>query len=212
MASRLDKLYARARLPVQNAMVSAFGVQWYWRRLVDPAQAAGFLARTYYTAEQWRSYQTTIFASCSYSRRRAFRYYRDAWRGLGLDAARIARFELEDLAELPILEKEAPRTSPSAPLRRRAVAAGRDGVSDERLDRDSGARLRDQAEFRRCSRSARPAAVARQASVPVAARDVQRPGLVVPEAESTGPFHRFNRVERQVYFSAFHLSPKNAAA
>jgi phenylacetate-CoA ligase len=35
--------------------------------------------------------------------------------------------------------------------------------------------------------------------------------LVVPDATSTGPFYRFNLAERQVYFSAFHLSPQNAA-
>jgi phenylacetate-CoA ligase len=34
--------------------------------------------------------------------------------------------------------------------------------------------------------------------------------LVVPDPHSTGPFHRFNRVEKQVYFSAFHLNRDNA--
>lgn len=34
--------------------------------------------------------------------------------------------------------------------------------------------------------------------------------IVVPDPHSRGPFHRFNRMERQVYFSAFHLSPQNA--
>ncbi len=36
--------------------------------------------------------------------------------------------------------------------------------------------------------------------------------LVEPRADSSGPFHRFNLFERQVYFSAFHLAPKNAVA
>jgi phenylacetate-CoA ligase len=36
--------------------------------------------------------------------------------------------------------------------------------------------------------------------------------LVVPDSRSTGPFYRFNAIERQVYFSAFHLSPQTAAA
>jgi len=34
---------------------------------------------------------------------------------------------------------------------------------------------------------------------------------VEPDANSRGPFYRFNLAERQVYFSAFHLSPRNAA-
>lgn len=35
--------------------------------------------------------------------------------------------------------------------------------------------------------------------------------MVVTDPESKGPFYRFNRIENQVYFSAFHLSPENAA-
>lgn len=34
--------------------------------------------------------------------------------------------------------------------------------------------------------------------------------LVEPRADSRGPFYRFNAVERQVYFSAFHLGPDTA--
>jgi phenylacetate-CoA ligase len=35
--------------------------------------------------------------------------------------------------------------------------------------------------------------------------------MVEPDPESTGPFYRFNLVERQVYFSAFHLRADTAA-
>jgi phenylacetate-CoA ligase len=34
--------------------------------------------------------------------------------------------------------------------------------------------------------------------------------IVVPDPHTRGPFYRFNVFERQVYFSAFHLSPQNA--
>ena len=36
--------------------------------------------------------------------------------------------------------------------------------------------------------------------------------IVVPDPDSTGPFHRWNAVERQAYFSAFHLRAENAQA
>jgi phenylacetate-CoA ligase len=35
--------------------------------------------------------------------------------------------------------------------------------------------------------------------------------MVVPDPESRGPYHRYNVFERQVYFSAFHLSPASVA-
>jgi phenylacetate-CoA ligase len=34
--------------------------------------------------------------------------------------------------------------------------------------------------------------------------------MVVPAPDSRGPFYRYNHAERQVYFSAYHISPANA--
>ncbi len=36
--------------------------------------------------------------------------------------------------------------------------------------------------------------------------------IVVPDPDSDGPFHRWNAVERQAYFSTFHLRAENAQA
>ena len=36
--------------------------------------------------------------------------------------------------------------------------------------------------------------------------------MVVPRADSAGPFHRYNFAERQVYFSAYHISPSHVPA
>jgi phenylacetate-CoA ligase len=35
--------------------------------------------------------------------------------------------------------------------------------------------------------------------------------IVVPDPNSNGPFHRYNLIEKQIYFSAFHLSPRSAS-
>src|SRR5690242_18752792 len=114
MASQLEKLYARAPVSLQHAMVTAFGVQWYWRRF-GPGfrdELDGFLRRTYFTAEQWNDYQTGVLRELMTLAATRIPYYQRAWRGLGLDGGAIARFRIEDLGSLPVLEKDHPRAEP----------------------------------------------------------------------------------------------------
>lgn len=214
MASLLDQAYARAPLIVQNAMVSAFGARWHWRRFGPGYRAAlaGFLARSSFTAEQWRDYQTRELRELLRVAVSRIPYYRQAWRGLALDESAIADFTLDDLTSLPILEKEATRADPDAfcidgvPPRGATVCP---------TSGSTGTPVRvyfTNADFRRSlalreARACRPANVSYQLP-----RATFSGRLVEPDARSKGPFHRFNLVERQVYFSAFHLSPTNAAA
>lgn len=214
MASQLEKLYARAPVSLQHAMVTAFGIQWYWRRF-GPGfrdELDGFLARTYFTAEQWKEYQTGVLRELLTLATTRIPYYQRAWRGLGLDAGAIARFRIEDLGGLPVLEKDSPRAEPEA-----FCVDGRppDGATVCPTSGSTGTPVRvyvTNAEFRRSlalreARSCRPAGVSFRLP-----RATFSGRLIVPAAVSSGPFHRYNRVERQVYFSAFHLSPRNAAA
>jgi phenylacetate-CoA ligase len=214
MASILDRAYARAPVLLQNAMVSAFGVRWHWRRFGPGYQSAldGFLKRSSFTREQWREYQTRELRELLQLAMTRVPYYRAAWRDLGLTQRAIDRFELDDLTSLPLLEKEATRANPDAfcvdgtPPRGATICP---------TSGSTGTPVRvyfTNADFRR-SLALREARACRPAKVSFRLPRATFSGrLVEPNAASKGPFHRFNAVERQVYFSAFHLSPQNAAA
>ncbi|HSN25733.1 MAG TPA: hypothetical protein VLT45_05590 [Kofleriaceae bacterium] len=214
MAGVADRVYARSPRLVQNAMVSAFGARWHWRRFGPGfhAELAGFVERTRYSREQWRAYQTARLRDVLTLATTRIPYYQRAWRGLGLDAGAIARFELEDLPSLPLLEKDAARGEPEAfcldgkPPRGSTVCptSGSTGTPVRVYFTNDDFR---RAMALREARSCMPAGVSFKLP-----RATFSGRLVVPDARSTGPFHRFNIVERQVYFSAFHLSPQNAAA
>lgn len=214
MTSLLDRLYARAPLVAQHAMVTAFGARWYLRRF-GPGYAealAGFIDRESYSAEQWRSYQTRELRELMTLAMTRIPHYQRAWANLGLDAGAIARFELSDLPALPILDKAAPRAEPDA------FCIDGKPATDATVCPTSGSTgtpvrvYFTNRDFRRSlalreARGCRPAGVSyRMPRATFSGR------LVVPDANSRGPFHRFNAVERQVYFSAFHLAPQNAAA
>ena len=116
MPSLLDRMYARAPVIAQHAMVSAFGARWYWRRF-GPGfrrEVDGFLARARYSKAEWRAYQETMLRELLQVAWTRIPYYQRAWRGLGLDERAFARFRLEDLPLLPVLEKDAPRAEPEA--------------------------------------------------------------------------------------------------
>jgi phenylacetate-CoA ligase len=214
MASRLERLYARAPVPLQHAMVTAFGARWYWRRFGPGyrSEVAGFIARERFTREQWRAYQTTQLRELLAIAWTRIPYYQNAWKGLGLDAGAIARFELEDLPQLPIVEKDGPRSEPEA-----FCVDGKPvpGATITPTSGSSGTPVRvyvTDREFRRSlalreARSCRPAGVSYR--MPRATFSLR---IVEPDAESRGPFYRFNFIEKQVYYSSFHMSPQNAAA
>jgi len=213
MASWLDRVYARAPVIAQHAMVSAFGVWWKWRRFGPgfERELDGYLARTHHSTDAWRQYQTGVLRELLEIASTRIPYYRGAWKGLGLDLGAIARFTLDDLHHLPVLEKDAPRSEPEA-----FCVDGRPAPGSVicPTSGSTGTPVRvyfTNADFRRAmalreARSCIPAGVSfRQPRATFSGR------LVVPEAGSHGPFYRFNAAERQVYFSAFHLSPANAA-
>jgi phenylacetate-CoA ligase len=214
MATWLDRVYARAPVAVQHAMVSAFGARWRWRRFGPgfERELRGYEARTGYSTEQWRSYQTRTLRELLTLASTRIPYYQHAWAGLGLDAGALARFQLEDLRSLPMTEKDAIREDPDA-----FCVDGRPprGATVCPTSGSTGTPVRvyfTNADFRRAialreARSCHPAGVSFRLP-----RATFSGRLVVPDPRSQGPFYRFNLFERQVYFSAFHLSPQNAAA
>lgn len=208
-----DTLYPKLPTLAQHLAVSAFGVRWRWRRFGgDYAQhLTGFRERERYDLAQWRTYQTQRLRRIL-QLARATPYYRNTFSRLRIDDATIATFALEDLTRIPILEKEETRSAPEAFL---VTGEERERLTICATSGSSGTPVRtywSNEDFRRSlalreARGCVPAGVSyRQPRATFSGR------LVVPQAVSNGPFYRFNLAERQVYFSAFHLSPRNAAS
>jgi len=136
-------------------------------------------------------------------------YYRQAFREHGVTEDLVRHFTLDDLPQLPLLEKSAVRANPAGLLTERAakhppksfntsgttgtpvrvywdVATHQHniGVREARSYRWAGVSIRDP----RCVIAGRP---------------------IVPKAHNHPPFWRYNVWERQLYLSAFHISPPN---
>ncbi|REJ73187.1 MAG: phenylacetate--CoA ligase family protein [Acidobacteria bacterium] len=211
MAGLLDTIYRRSPTSLQHVWVSAYG--WYWHRLrfsgSYPAMVRAFRERDRFDAGQLRRYQTEQLRRLLVHAYDHVPHYREAWRTV-VERPQLERFQPEDLVYLPPLEKETVRSRPESLLvdgrrQKSQIVVHTSGSSGTPL------RIHLLREEARTSLAVREVRSCGPAGVGFARPRATFSGrVVVPDPQSPGPFHRYNAVERQVYFSAFHLSRRTA--
>ena len=212
MASMLDRLYPRAPVWAQNVGITLWGLGWRRERLGGRfgRYVQEFRDRDRWSVEQMRGY---VEAEMQRVLVRAFErtsYYRRIWSQAGITAGDLSRLRIDDLPVLPATPKHALR------------AAASEFIADDFAGR------RDMRRYCTCGTTGTPIAISHPPDIHrrfIAAREARSFGwagtsllrsrsmmgarLVVPTASADPPFHRWNAVERQVYLSSFHISPRN---
>ena len=204
-----ERVYRHSPLGLQNLMVSAFGAYWHWVRFGRGWRAAvqAFQSREWNSAAEWQDWTAVRLGELLRVAAVQVPYYKETWGREAKAAAADCR-----LQELPLLPKEPLRQHPEAFLQ-----MGQKPLKTlvHHTSGSSGTPIAVHwtiPEYRRAlalreARSAGWAGVSfRQPRATFSGR------LVVPDPHSKGPFYRLNRVEKQVYFSAFHLRPETAGA
>ena len=208
---RLDRIYEKLPVLGQHAAVSAYGLYWKLLRFGPGITSPGYRqhvrdyrARDRFTSDQWQEWQ--------HLRLKAFLsgalnspYYAETW-----DAGQQAAAEEGRLDELPLLEKGPLRDNLTQFLRRDMNPKFR---MVSRTSGSTGTPIENHWTWSevRNSRAVREVRSAGWAGVSFAESRATFSGrFVEPNPESSGPFHRFNLAEKQVYFSAFHLRPETA--
>ena len=203
----LDKLYARLPVWAQHAAVSGFGLYWYWQRFGGDYQTSldEFLRRDRFSHDEWQSWQQAALKELLGATAEHVPFYRSTWNDAEKKAAREGR-----LQDLPLLEKDPIRARPDDFLRQdlnikkplKFFTSGSTGTPI--------ASLWTPAELR-ASMAVREARSANWAGVSFKHPRATFSGrMVEPDPLSTGPFYRFNVVERQAYLSPFHLRQDTA--
>ena len=204
--SKLDSLYAKLPVWAQNAAVSGYGAYWHWLRFGSGFNqyVKEFQERESYSIDQWHLWiqnQLIQFLSLSVEH---VPYYSQSYSDIEKEAARTG-----DLSSLPLLDKDVARRSPHSLVRSdistKEYIFHTSGTTGTPID--SIWTLSDN----RKSLALREARSANWAGVSFSMPRATFSGrLVEPDPESKGPYYRFNAVEKQVYFSAFHLKPETA--
>ncbi len=202
-----EVVYSKLPLPLQNGAVSLYGVYWKWLRFGGNYRfhEKSYSLRNRYTTDQWAEYQRNKLSELLEICVNNVPYYSREWsqeqKGEALKG---------DLLALPLLEKEPLRADPSdfvrtdrSPLLKiTTYTSGSTGTPIASICTPS--EIRDSLAIREV-RSANWAGVSFKLP-----RATFSGRMVEPDPESTGPYYRFNAVEKQVYFSPFHLRPETA--
>lgn len=204
---KFDKLYAKLPVWAQHVAVSGFGLYWYWQRFGGDYQTSlnDFLSRDRFSHDEWQTWQQAKLKELLSAAAEHVPYYRDTWNEAEKKAARAGR-----LQDLPLLEKDPIRANPNAFLRqdlniKKPLEFFTSGSTGTPI-----ASLWTAPELR-ASMAVREARSANWAGVSFTVPRATFSGrMVEPDPLSTGPFYRFNIVERQAYFSPFHLRQDTA--
>lgn len=202
-----ERLYRLAPVPLQHLMVSLYGGYWHWARFGPGYQEEldGYKERERFDGTQWQEWLQARLQLVLRVAANEVPFYSERWTSAQKEAAYNG-----DLRQLPILDKEPLRQNPLLFVRRGRRPLGTQvyytsGSTGTPLAVHWTLREHRSALALREARSANWAGVS--FSMPRATFSGR---IVEPNPDSKGPFYRFNFVERQVYFSAFHLRPGTA--
>lgn len=206
MSTLGERIYARAPVWAQHAGVSAYGLYWRWLRFGPGYRQAlaGYRRRERFDADAWKRWTARRLGATLAVAAEHVPYYRQLWSAAEKRAARAGA-----LRDLPLLGKEPLREDPRAFVRR-------DRRRRELVFHTSGSTGTPIASIWTVPELRASLALREARSAAWAGTSFRRPRatfsgrIVEPDPASRGPFHRFNLPERQVYFSAFHLSAENA--
>jgi len=205
-------IYAHLPVIAQNWAISAYGYQWHKRRFggIFEQELRGFKEREGYTAQQWRDYQTIQLRNLLVHAFETVPFYRKKYSQLGFNLTDFEKFELEDLNKLPYLEKEDLRRFGNNDLVSAKRENGGQFFSSSGSTGTPTQILFSQLFHQRWS-AAFEARIRHWAGVNrFMPRGMIGGRRIIQEAISPPPYYRYNFVEKQTYFSAYHFSPETA--
>ena len=207
-----DKLYPRLPVFAQNIGISAFGYQWYKRRFggIYQQEYDSCKQRENFTAGQWTNYQTGQLRKLLLHAYKNVPYYNAVINKAGMNEASLQQFEISQLSQLPLLEKETLRQKGKTDLLSAVKEKGGTYFSSSGSTGTPTSILFSHAMHQRSSamyeaRVRNWAAVSR-----FDPRGMIGGRRILPDADAKPPYYRYNFIEKQLYFSAYHIS-KNTA-
>lgn len=193
-------------------MVSIYGLGWRRRRFggIFEKEYKGYKEREAFSQNDWNNYSSQQLSKILLHAFQNVPYYQKKWTALGLDAERIKQFGLADLNKIPFLEKDDLRQHCKTTLLSRSregkgeffASSGTTGspvsilfseVMHQRWSAAFESRIRNWAGLSRFN-----------------SRGMIGGRRIIKQAVAPPPYYRYNIFEKQVYFSAYHISESTA--
>jgi len=213
MKKKLEKIYYKLPLSLQNIAISIFGYSWNNRRYggIFKSELQKAIDRESNTKAQWDEYQQNLLNKLILHSFDTVAYYRNMFERLNLTREQLLGFKIKDLPKLPFLEKQTFRklgdsellSSNLEPNGTFLFSSGSTGTPTKILYSKSMhqryfAIFESRIHFWAGVNQNTPRGV-------IGGRRIIQGGI------NKGPFYRYNYIEKQTYFSAYHLSSKTVA-
>lgn len=202
-----SKIYEISPVWLQNVAISFYGLYWKQRRLggLFEYECENSKDREKYTKEEWEKYQTEILRKLLIHSFKNVPYYRELWKSMRLTESVLETFTLDRLKELPYLEKEILRKYGSTTLLSECRDKGKFYASSGSTG--TPVQIYFSRVFHQKWNALYEVRVRNWAGINYRMRRGMIGGRrVLPDAQSYPPYYRYNYFEKQVYFSAYHLS------
>ncbi len=207
--SLATSIYSKAPVWLQNVFVSLYGLQWKRRRFggVFNSELKGYKEREAYTAVEWEEYTTHQLRTILLHAFNTVTYYRDKWTAAGITEEKLRSFALSDISQLPFLSKDDLRKHCKTTLLSDKRESGGSYFESSGTTGTPTSILFSDAMHQRWS-AAYEARVRNWAGVDNnMSRGMIGGRRVLPDADARPPYYRYNYFEKQIYFSAYHISP-----
>jgi len=207
-----DKIYPLMPVGVQNLMISAFGYHWRRRRFggIFNLELNNFKVRESFSVQQWQDYQVQELRRLLIHSFETVPFYNTRLKAAGFDIHDLKKVDLDSLHKIPVLSKDDLRKNgKSSLLSSKREKSGRFFYSSGSTGTPTSILFSDQMHQRWSAvfeaRIRNWAGVTHQDS-----RGMIGGRRIIPEGVSHGPYYRYNKAEKQIYFSAFHISSASA--
>ncbi|MDB5248681.1 MAG: phenylacetate--CoA ligase family protein [Segetibacter sp.] len=202
-------IYPHLPVFLQNVAVSAYGLMWNRRRFggIFNKTYNEFVEREVLSPGQWQAYQTQQLRNLLLHSYNSVPYYTSLLQRAGFTPGKLKRFETDDVPQIPALEKDTLRQLGKSELLSFKREPGGSFYSSSGSTGTPTSILYSYQMHQRLAalyeaRIRKWAGVSRFDS-----RGMIGGRRVLPDGMARPPYFRYNIVEKQVYFSAYHISP-----
>jgi phenylacetate-CoA ligase len=208
-----EVIYSKLPVSIQNILISIYGYYWHKKRFggVFTNELKNFVSRENNTFIQWEQYQTLELRKLLANAIKNVPFYKKSFEERGIAINQLENFELNDLNLIPILTKNDLREY------------GQTALMSNTLDKkgafysSSGStgtptKIYISEKTHQTWSAAFESRIRNWAGLSINnPRGMLGGRRVVTEGNARGPFYRYNFIEKQVYFSAYHINPINVS-
>jgi phenylacetate-CoA ligase len=206
--SVFKKIYNNSPVFLQNAMVSIYGWQWNRRRFggIFETELKKFKDRETFTKQQWDDYTNEELVKIIKHAYHNVSFYKDMWLSQGITLDTLNTITTNTIHQIPFLTKANLRKYGKTDL------IDSDCKREKNFFASSGTTgtptsILFSRKMHQLWSAAYEARVRNWAGVDrYMSRGMIGGRRVVPDADSKPPYYRYNSFEKQVYFSAYHIS------